>query len=145
MNLRFLISAIALASVSVGSLLPSARATSNYAYQPGEYVVIVDGRSPDGRYAIAAHGEGELGDDNFHLYLMDAQTDRKIGPLEEVNETLDTGADAFYAHWSADSRQVSITYRVERHVAVMIRYRIANGRAYRLSGPARVAGLPPGR
>jgi len=131
----------ALAGVVVGSFLPSARATSNYAYQPGEYVVIVDGQSPDGRYTIAAHGDGELGDDNFHLYLMDAQTDSKIGPLEEVKETLDTGADAFYAHWSADSRQVSISYRVERHVAAMIRYRIANRRAYPLSGPTRVAGL----
>lgn len=140
--MKKLLLTFALAGVVVGSFLPSARATSNYAYQPGEYVVIVDGRSPDGRYTIAAHGDGEDGYDNFHLYLMDAQTDSKIGPLEEVNETLDTGGDAFYAHWSADSRQVSITYRVERHVAVMIRYRIANRRAYRLSGPTRVAGLP---
>jgi hypothetical protein len=142
MNLRFLLPAIAFASISIGSLLPSARATSNYTYQPEEYVVIVDGRSPDDRYAIAAHGDGELGYDNFHLYLMDAQTNKKIGPLEEVNETLDTGADAFYAHWSADSRQVSITYRADRHVAVMIRYRIANRRAYCLNGPTRVTGLP---
>jgi hypothetical protein len=135
--------ALAFASISFGSFLPCARAASNYTYQPGEYLVIVDGRSPDGRYAIAAHGDGEDGYDNFHLYLMDAQTNRKIGPLEEVDETsFETGPDAFYAHWSTDSRQVSITYRADRHVAVMIRYRIADGRAYRLSGPTRVAGLP---
>lgn len=131
--------------ICVGAFLPSARATSTYTYQPGEYVVIVDGKSPDGRYAIAAHGEGEDGDENFHLYLMDAETDKKIGPLEEIKDVLDTGADAYYARWSADSREVSITYRVDRHVAVMVRYRIANRRAYRISGPTRVEGLPQAR
>ena len=117
-------------------------ATSNYQYKPGEYVVIVDGRSPDGKYSIASHGEGEFGDENFHLYLMDAQTGKKIGALEEIKDTLDTGADAFYAKWSADSREVSITYRVDRHEAVMVRYQIENGRASRMSGPTKVAGLP---
>ncbi|SRR5579883_777930 len=86
------------------------RATSNYNYKPNEYVVIVHGRSPNGRYSIASHGEGEFGYDNFHLYLMDAHTGNKIGPLEEIKNTLDTGAGAFYAKWSADSSRVSITY-----------------------------------
>jgi hypothetical protein len=52
------------------------------------------------------------------------------------------GPARFYAHWSTDSRKVSITYRVDRHVAVMIRYRIADRRAYRISGPTQVVGLP---
>ena len=58
-------------------------ATSNYEYQPGEFVTIVNGESPDGRYAIATHGEGDLGYDHWHVYLMDAQSGKKIGPLEE--------------------------------------------------------------
>jgi hypothetical protein len=115
------------------------RATSNRTYKPGEFVVVVDGRSPDGHYSIAAHGDGELGYDNFHIYLMDAGSGRKIGPLEEIKDTLDTGADAFHAEWSADSHKVSISYRVDRHVEVTVRYRIENGRAYRLSGPTKVS------
>lgn len=113
----------------------NAFATSNYEYKPDEYVVIADGKSPNGDYSIAAHGGGELGYDNFHLYLMDAKTGKKIGPLEEVKDTLDTGAEAFSAKWSADSKEVAISYRVDRHEMVTIRYRIENRRAHRLSGP----------
>jgi hypothetical protein len=141
MNHRFFV-AVAFAWIGIWSFLTSGRATVNYTYQPGEFVVIVDGRSPNGKYAIAAHGDGEDGYDNFHLYLMDAKTWTKIRPLEEINEILDTGASAFYAQWSADSRRVSVTYRVDRHVAVKIRYRIADRRAYRVSGPTQVVGLP---
>jgi hypothetical protein len=119
-------------------LVPSSYATSNYTYKPGEYVVVKNGRSPNGQYSIATHGEGELGYDHFHVYLMDARTGKKIGPLEEIQDTLDTGADAFNAQWSADSREVSINYRVDRHVAVKIRYRIEGGRASRISGPSTV-------
>ncbi len=121
----------------IPALIPSAYATSNYEYQPDEFVVIAQGKSPNGQYAIAAHGEGELGYDNFHLYLMDGKTGRKIGPLVEVTETLDTGAEAFEAKWSPDSRQVAISYRIDRRKSVTIRYRIANRRAYQLSGPGK--------
>ncbi len=119
------------------ALGPSASATANYEYKPDEYVVIADGKSPDGKYAIAAHGEGELGTDNFHLYLMDVKTGKKIGPLEEVQDMLDTAADAFIAEWSSDSRQVAITYRIERRESATIRYRIENRRAHRVSAPGR--------
>lgn len=117
---------------------PQARATSNYEYKPDEYVVITNGRSPDGKYSIAAHGEGDLGYDNFHLFLMDAMAGKKLGALSEIKDPLDTGADGFTAKWSADSKQVSITYRVDRRESVMVSYRIENGRATRLSGPAKV-------
>jgi hypothetical protein len=117
---------------------PFLQATSTYEYKPDEYVVIADGRSPNGQYAISAHGEGDLGDENFHLYLMNAPSGRVIGPLEEIKDTLDTGADAFRARWSPDSREVSITYRIDRHVAVMVRYRIDNGRAQLIHGPTKI-------
>jgi len=129
--------------LSTLAILPSsADATSNYTYKQGEYVTIVDGRSPDGQYSIAAHGEGNYGYEHFHLYLVNAKTEKPIGQLEEIKETLDTGANAFYAQWLANSREVSITYRVDRHVAVMVRYRIENGRAHLISGPSKVEGLP---
>ncbi len=98
---------------------------------------MTNGSSPDGRYSIATHGEGDLGYDNWHVYLMDAQTGKKIGPLEEITDPLDTAADAYVAKWSSDSGKVAITYRADRHVAVTIVYRIANRRAYLLSGPTK--------
>jgi len=125
-----------LAALATIVFAPRADATSNYEYKPDEYVVVNQGRSPDGRYSIATHGGGELGYEHFHVYLMDAESGKKIGPLEEIKETLDTGADAFTAQWSADSRQVSISYRVDRRVVMTIRYRIENRRAYRISGPS---------
>jgi hypothetical protein len=115
--------------------------TSNREYGPNEYVVIEGGLSPDRKYSIAAHGGGELGYDNFHIYLMDAVTGKKIGPLEEIKDTLDTGADAFYAKWSANSKEVAIRYRIDRHEALEVRYRIGNGRAYLIKGPSKSDGL----
>ena len=58
----------------------SVRATWNYEYGPDEYVTVAKGISPDRKIAITAHGSGELGDENFHLYLTDAGTGKKIGP-----------------------------------------------------------------
>jgi hypothetical protein len=115
----------------------SAFATSNDTYGPREYKVIRDGTSPDRRYSIAAHGDGELGYDNFHIYLMAEPGHRKIGPLEEVGpEVLDTGADAYQAAWSADSRHVAVLHRTDRHVLAMRLYRIENRRAHPITGPS---------
>jgi hypothetical protein len=135
LRLRLLVATLVAAIFS-----PALFATSNYEYKIDEYVVVADGRAPNGQYSIAAHGEGDLGDDNFHLYLMNAQTGKVIGPLDAVKDPLDTGAEAFRARWSPDSRQVSITYRVDRRESVMVRYRIDNGRAVLISGPKKVAG-----
>jgi hypothetical protein len=114
----------------------SALATFNYEYGPDEYVTIANGISPDEKYAITAHGGGELGYDNFHLYLTDAITGKNIGPLEEIVETLDTGAGAFSAKWSSDSKQVIIIYRVDRHAPLKaVSYRVAGRRARCIKGP----------
>jgi hypothetical protein len=129
---RFLKSSILLILVAFAT---SAFATANYEYKPGEYVTITNGLSPDGRYSIATHGEGDFGYDNWHVFLMNAQTGKKIGPLEEITDPLDTAAEAYVAEWSPDSSKVAITYRAERHEAVKIVYRIANRRAYLISGP----------
>ena len=119
-------------------LLPIAAvlATSNYEYGQDEYVTVGNGISPNGKLPITSHGGGELGYDDFHLYLTDAITGKKIGPLEEVTETLDTGADAFAAKWSEDSQEVTIIYRVDRHAPLKaVSYRIAGRRAQRIKGP----------
>lgn len=111
--------------------LPSlALATDNYEYGADEYVTITKGISPDGKFAITAHGEGEYGYDRFHLYLTDAHTGKKIGPLEEVVKILDTGAGAYVAKWSKDSDTVTIVWRWSRHDPFLsITYRIKGRRA----------------
>jgi hypothetical protein len=119
-------------------LLPitAALATSNYEYGPDEYVTVINGISPDGKFAITAHGRGEAGYDDFHLYLTDAIAGKKVGPLEEIKETLDTGADAFAAKWSKDSKQVTIVYRVDRHAPLKaVSYHISERRARCIKGP----------
>lgn len=132
--------ALRVIALSVAALGP-VFATSNREYGPNEYMVINGGLSPDRKYSIAAHGEGELGYDNFHIYLMDAVSGKKIGPLEEIKDTLDTGANAFYAKWSSSSTEVAIRYRVDRREALEVRYRIAKGRAYLVHGPSKADGL----
>ena len=138
MNRRRFFSIFLLLVVSATSAL----ATANYTYKPDEYVTVTDRTSPDCRYSIATHGDGDLGYDNWHVYLMDALTGKKIGPLEEIKDPLDTAATAYYAEWAPDSSRVAITYRADRHIAVTIVYRIANRRAYLVSGPKQIAGLP---
>jgi hypothetical protein len=114
-------------------------ATSNYEYGRDEYVTIANGISPDAKIAITAHGSGELGDENFHLYLTDAGTGKKIGPLEEITEFLDTAAGAFAAQWSSDGHEVTIVWRIDRHEPLKaISYRITGRRAQKIRGPFNV-------
>lgn len=129
---RLLVLATWLCIVATG---PAAQATSNYAYAKDEYVTVTNGAAPDHRYAIAAHGGGELGDVDFHLYLMAEPGHRVIGPLEEVKDILDTGPTAYAAEWSADSRHVALLYRSDRHITAMNLYRVEHGRAYPIFGP----------
>lgn len=111
-------------------LLPTiALATFNYAYGPGEYVTISNGISPNGEYALTTHGEGEYGEKNFHVYLFNAKTGKKIGALEEIKEPLDTGAGAFVASWEKDDK-VIVIYRVSRHEPLKaMTYELKEGRA----------------
>jgi hypothetical protein len=107
-------------------------ATSNYEYGADEYDTIVNGISPDGKYAIATHGSSDnYGYTGFLVYLMNNVTGKKIGPLEEIADNLDTGSDAFAAKWSKDSSSVYIVYRISRHEPLQaVTYRIEHGRAY---------------
>lgn len=109
-------------------------ATSIHEYGPDEYVTVASGISPDGKFAITAHGTGYLGYDKFHLFLTDAIRGEHIAPLQEIVDTRDTGPGAFSAKWSPDSKQVTIIYRVGRPLKA-VTYRVAGRRAYRVKGP----------
>lgn len=118
----------AFSSIAAALVLLSAEtsATSDYDYGKDEYVTIGKGISPSHKLAITAHAGEESG---FHLYLFDAGTGKKIGALEEITDTLDTGAGAFAAKWSEDSSTVTIVYRVDRHAPLKsITYRIVDGK-----------------
>ena len=71
-----------LASIVSGTILSlsatSVLATSNYVYESDEYVTITRGRAPDRVCSISAHGEGDIGADNFNLYLIDAKTGKRL-------------------------------------------------------------------
>jgi hypothetical protein len=114
------------------SLTAELRATASYDYKPGEFLVIKGGLSPDKKFSIVAGEDQKLG---FRVCLMDAQTKKRLGPLEEVVEPLDTAPDALYAHWSPDSKHVGISYRSDRHWTENIIYRIENRRAYLVETP----------
>ena len=113
--------------------LPSiSRATSEYDYKPGEFLVVKGGQSPDKKYSIVS-GEKKAG--TFGVYLMDAQTRKVIGQLEEVATDLDTAPDAYVALWSPDSKHVGISSRSDRHMLENVIYRIENRRAYLVETP----------
>jgi hypothetical protein len=107
-------------------------ATDSYEYKPGEYLLINHGLSPNKKYGLYA---GET--DNFHVFLfaMEGKSKRMIGPLTEIEAQLDTGAQAYRAEWSPDSRHVAVTYRADRHWLVMQLYHIENRRATPMEYP----------
>jgi len=117
---------------------PLAQATSEYIYKRNEYVTITRGKSPDGAFAIVAHGNGDAAENAFNLYLSDAKTGKRLGALTaDADHTwgADTLAGAYHANWSADSKSVTITFRSDRHTVSWIKFKIENGRAIRVAGP----------
>jgi hypothetical protein len=136
--------ALALLAV-LGCLVASpASATSNYQYGKDEYVVIGDGLAPSKTLSIAAHGSGEFGYEDFHVWLMAEPAHKRLAVLDNMTCTndgvsspcLDTGADAFTAVWSPDSRHVAVTFRTNRHMLRLNVYAIEGRRAVLLSGPS---------
>lgn len=116
-------------------------ATSRYEYGADEYVTVVKGISPNGKYAITAHGEGELGDENFHLFLTDTVAGKKLAVLKEIVDTMDTGAGSFCAKWSKDSNKVLIIYMGDmgdRRALKAASYSVSNGQARLVEGPTEV-------
>lgn len=114
-----------------------ARATSEHDYAGGEYAIIRDGLSPDKRLSLAAHGDGEGGHGNFHVWLMAEPAHRRIMRLDDIGSenNLDTAPDAYHAQWSADSRHVAVGFRFDRYQVQLNIYNIENHRAYLVRGP----------
>lgn len=116
------------------SLATSSSSRETTRYRKQAFLEVNGGRSPDGRYSIAAHGEGDFGTDNFHLYLM-GERGRKIGPLEEVKEIYSNAPSDFTASWSPNSHFVTLTYRELRNREALLVYRVERGRAFPVTGP----------
>jgi hypothetical protein len=118
--------------------ITAAHATDNHGYAKGEYAVISNGLAPNKRMSLAAHGDGDLGDENFHVWLMTEPAHRKVMTLDDISSinNLDTGPDSYHAQWSADSRRASVSFRRERHAIQLNIYLIEGGRALLTSGPS---------
>jgi len=130
-NLRGSIRVVVIAALAI-AFAAKLYATSEYDYKWGEYLVVKVGKSPDKKFSIVS-GENQKGE--FGVYLMDAATKKVIGKLEQVATDLDTAPDAYYAHWSPDSKHVGISSRSDRHMLQNVIYRIENRRAYLVQTP----------
>jgi hypothetical protein len=131
-----------LITACLSALSGSGYATAEHRYGPGEYDLIDHGLAPDGQYAIVAHGDQEGA--HLRLFLVDARTQRRIGPLEEADAGFDSAAEAYHALWSPDSRHVALSYRTDYHVNALLIYRIEHHRAFPVSGPGLLATVAPG-
>lgn len=90
-------------------------ATDNYSYKADEYATISGGRSPDGRWSIAAHGEGEGGYGKFDFYLMREPAHKEPRRLH-TGGSLDTAPLSLIAVWAPGSKHVALLHRIDRHV-----------------------------
>ena len=115
-----------------------ARATDTHDYGKDEYAIIHDGVAPNKRLSLAAHGDGDGGGDNFHVWLMTEPAHRKIVPLDSIgsDNNLDTGPNAYHAQWRADSRGVAVLFRSGRHEVQLNLYRVEANRAHLVRGPS---------
>ena len=132
MTLKARFSALLFLSTAIPAL-----ATDNYAYQPGEYVTISEGRSPDGHWSIAAHGDGPYAEDHFDLYLMREPAHDKP-TLLHTGDHLDTGPLSLAALWAPDSSKVAVLYRSDRHVLELRIFSINGGKAQAIEIPTLV-------
>lgn len=128
---------IVLASILVAFAIAPSRATSNYEYARGEYAVIRAGLAPDKKVSLASHGEGELGDRDFHVWLMSEPGHRPIMALPDIgsDNNLDTAPDAYHAFWSEDAGHVAVAFRSGRHEVALNVYSIERDRARLLRMP----------
>lgn len=114
-----------------------AGATSEHQYGKNEYAVIRHGLAPNRELSLASHGAGELGDDDFHVWLMAEPAHRKVVALDDIasDNNLDSDPDAYHAFWSKDSSRVAVAFRRSRHEVQLNLYRVQGRRIHLLSGP----------
>jgi hypothetical protein len=116
---------------------PPAGATDSHTFARDEYAIIGGGLAPNRTVSLAAHGDGEGGSDNFHIWLMAEPGHRKLEALDGISSdnNLDTGPKAYFAQWSNDSRRVAVSFRSDRHVRQLNLYAVENRRARPIPGP----------
>ena len=124
--------------VLLASPVVPSRATSNHQYAKDEFAVIRDGLAPNKKVSLASHGEGELGDGDFHVWLMSEPEHHPIMALPDIgsDNDLDTAPDAYHAFWSEDARYVAIAFRTTRHEVALNLYSIEGNRARPLHAPS---------
>ena len=127
-------------------LLPTRRvvATDNYAYRKDEYAEISGGKSPDGRWSIAAHGDDSAGYDGFQLHLMREPAHKRVFSLP-ADEHLDTAPLSNVAIWAPDSHHVIILYRTDRHVLDLRLFRVASDTMQSIKVPSLASTVSQGR
>ena len=130
-----LIRAVTAVVLALAAISP-AGATAEHKYGKREFATILGGRAPNGKVSIAAHGDGDSGNEGFQLYLMAEPGHKKLMALPNVNEDniLDTAPDAFHAAWSKDSRLAAVTFRSERHIVTLNLYAV-DGKSAQLIDP----------
>jgi hypothetical protein len=109
-------------------------ATDNHTYRDGEYAIISGGTSPDGRWSIAAHGEGEYGYDRFDLFLLREPAHEKVAPLR-TGGGRDTAPLSLAALWAPDSSHVAVLYRIDLHLLELQLFALAGGRLQSIAVP----------
>ena len=109
-------------------------ATDNYSYKADEYAIISGGRSPDGRWSVAAHGDGPYGYEDFDLCLMREPAHEKLAPLR-TRDYLDTGPLSIVALWAPDSKHVAVLNRSDRHVLDLRLFGVADGKVQSIKVP----------
>ena len=135
MTLRKTLPIVVLALLALAPL--PARATDSHTYGKDEYATIRDGLAPDRQMSLAAHGDGDMAGENFHIWLMAEPAHRKLVALPGVGDDniLDTGPSSFRAQWSADSRRVAVSFRSDRRIVTLNLYTVENRKPVQLAGP----------
>lgn len=133
MNLRQLLPIVLLALLAP---LPGS-ATDSYTYRKDEYATIREGRAPNRQMSVAAHGDGDMGSENFHIWLMAEPAHRKLVVFPGIGDDniLDTGPNSFRAQWSADSRHVAVSFRSDRRIVTLNLYAVENRKPVQVTGP----------
>ena len=110
-----------------------------------EPIIIPGGTSPSGEFAIAVYVDKSSGDLDLidaptpNVYLIDAKTKKRIGPLEEV-DTSGAGwgstASNVSAQWSPDSKYLIITFRAGKYMRCYELYQVKGRRAIPVGLPS---------
>jgi hypothetical protein len=133
MNIRQLLPAVVLALLAAWP----ARATDSHTYGKNEYAIIGTGLAPNKQMSLAAHGDGDGGNENFQIWLMGEPGHRKIVALPGISDdtVLDTGPASYHAQWTADSRRVAVSFRSDRRIVSLLLYAIENRKPIPITGP----------